>query len=87
MMRFRCLIIRAFHKNGVSVFHSQKMEHYGFFKKITAGGFSIFMENQKIGTPHLLQSDVLAALSIYRNLSIVTKLLPRFWRAYTLFLR
>jgi hypothetical protein len=37
----------VFHKNGVSVFHSQKMEHYGFLKKITAGGFSLFHGESK----------------------------------------
>ena len=56
-------------------------------KKIPADGFSLFCGNQKIGAPHLLQSGTLSVLSIYHKLSIVTKLLPRFSQAYTLFLR
>jgi len=49
------LIVNMFHKKDVPRFYTQNLEHARFNKKEHHGFFCFFMENQKIGTPVLLQ--------------------------------
>ena len=53
----KALNINMFHKNGVPRFYTQNLEHSCFSKKERRENFKFFMENQKIGTRVLLQSQ------------------------------